>query len=91
MSKTKRNWTPKEKLEIVLEGLKEKVSLGELCARHGINQTQYYRWRDKLFEEGDKVFEHGGISKAEERLKNENKRLKGVIGELTLELKKNDY
>lgn len=87
----KRNWSPKEKLKIVLEGLKGRVPLGELCNQHQISQTQFYRWRDKLLEEGEKVFEYGGSNKGEERLKRENEKLKSIIGELTVELKKNDF
>lgn len=87
----RRKWTSKEKLRIVLEGMKERVPLGELCARYGVSQTQYYKWRDKLLRTGDKVFEFGGPSKIEERLKKENVQLKAMIGELTVELKKNDF
>ena len=87
----RKKWTSKEKLRIVLEGMKERVPLGELCARYGVSQTQYYKWRDKLLRAGDKVFEFGGPSKTEERLKKENVQLKAMIGELTVELKKNDF
>ena len=87
----RRKWTSQEKLRIVLEGMKERVPLGELCARYGVSQTQYYKWRDKLLREGEKVFEFGGPSKTEERLKKENGQLKAMIGELTVELKKNDF
>lgn len=86
-----RKWTPKEKLSIVLEGLKANISIAELCSRHQISQTQYYKWRDRLLAEGEKLFSHGGPDKAEERLQNENRKLKTIIGELTVELKKSEY
>ena len=39
-----RNWTGKEKLEIVLEGMRGTVALTELCNRHQITQGMYYKW-----------------------------------------------
>ncbi len=86
-----RVWSAKEKLGIVLEGLRGTVSLSELCNRHGITQSQYYQWRDRLLSEGEKVFARGGTDKETERLKRQNQRLKETIGDLTLELKKNDW
>lgn len=86
-----RKWEPKQKLAIVLEGLKGNVTVAELCSRNQISQTQYYKWRDRLLAEGEKVFLHGGPDKNEERMRNEIRKLKGIIGELTVELKKNEY
>jgi len=86
-----RKWTPKQKLSIVLEGLKGNTSIAELCSRHQISQTQYYQWRDRLLADGEKLFTHGGPDKVEERLRNENRKLKTIIGELTVELKKSEY
>ena len=87
----RRQWTPKDKLEIVLQGLKGQISVAELCNRHQISQTQYYKWRDRLLREGAKVFEHGGPDRAEQRLRNEVRRLKAIIGDLTIELKKTEF
>jgi transposase-like protein len=42
----RRKWTPEEKMNIVLTGLKGDVSVAELCRRYNISQTLYYRWRD---------------------------------------------
>jgi transposase-like protein len=87
----KRNWTGREKLEIVLEGLKGATTLAERCNRHQITQGQFYQWRDRLMEEGAKLFARGGVDKEAERLKAENRRLTQAVGELTMELKKNDW
>ena len=48
----RRNWTPQQKLEIVLEGLKENCTLAELCNRYQITRTQYYQWKDRLLGDG---------------------------------------
>ena len=87
----RRDWDPKKKLEIVLEGLKGEVAVAELCNRHQITQSQYYAWRDRLLADGPRVFDRGGVDQQVERLEAETKRLKGIIGDLTVELKKNDW
>ena len=86
----KRKWKGQQKLQIVIEGLKGQTSIAELCNRHQISQAQYYQWRDRLLEQGSKVFELGGTDKTEEWLKRENNRLKQTIGELHMELKKSE-
>jgi transposase-like protein len=86
----RRKWTGKEKLQIVLEGMRGQVPLGELCARHQLSQSQYYQWRDQLLNQGSKVFERGGPEQAEQRLREEVRRLKTLVGELTVELKKSE-
>ena len=86
-----RKWSSKDKLTIVLEGLKGKVPLGELCAKFQISQSQYYKWRDQLLANGPKVFDNGGVDRNTERLEQENRKLKRIIGELTVELKKSEY
>ncbi|EDM28817.1 ISCc3, transposase OrfA [Lentisphaera araneosa HTCC2155] len=84
----RRQWTPEEKLKIVMEGLRADCTVTELCNRHQISQVQYYKWRDKLLSEGSKIFAHGGVNKAEQRLKNEVNKLKNTIGDLTVKLNK---
>ncbi len=87
----RRQWTSKEKLKIVLQGLKGDISVAELCNQHQISQSQYYKWRDRLLAQGDKIFDHGGPDRTEQRLQQEVRKLKGIIGDLTVELKKSEY
>ncbi len=47
-----RKWTAQQKLEIVVAGLRGDRSAREVCREHGISETLYYGWRDKLFEGG---------------------------------------
>ncbi len=35
---TKKQWTSREKLALVLEGLKGECRISELCNKHGISQ-----------------------------------------------------
>ena len=76
---------------MVLHGLSGKVSVAALCNDYGITQGMFYRWRDQLLADGPKLFERGGVDQARERLERENQKLKQAVGELTLELKKNEW
>jgi len=51
----------------------------------------YYLWRDQFLKNSHKVFEVNKTQAKELRLKEENKKLKLTVGELTMELKKNDW
>lgn len=85
----KRQWDPKTKAMIVLQGLRGKP-VNELCAEHQISQAQYYQWRDQFLSDAHSVFELSQKSRREFSLERENAKLKHLIGELTLELKKTD-
>jgi transposase len=43
--RTRRKFSPEEKVRIVLEGLRGEQSVSELCRREGIAANLYYRWR----------------------------------------------
>ena len=81
---------PKPKLKIVLEGLEGKLPLAELCNKYQIKQSQYYYWLNDLQKHGSKAFEKTKNTKKEHRLTEENKKLKQIIAELSIELKKTE-
>jgi transposase-like protein len=81
-----RNWDAKTKALIVMEGIKGKP-VSEICAEHQLSQSQYYRWKDEFFANIHQVF---GNTKQDERLMKENQKLKQIIGDLTVELKKTE-
>jgi transposase-like protein len=85
----RRKWDAKTKAIIVLEGLKGKP-VAEICTEHQISQSQYYQWRDQFLANATKAFEVHQHTQKEARLEQENARLKKLVGELTLELKKSD-
>lgn len=86
----RREWSSQKKFEVVLEGLKAGTNISEICNRHQVSQTQYYKWRDKFLNNGPKMFDINN-EKEGQRLKSEICKLKTIIGDLTTELKKNDY
>jgi transposase-like protein len=85
----RRQWTAEQKLQIVLEGLKNQGKLSDLCSRYEIGQVQYYKWRDQLLKHGTKAFE-GTPEKEKERLEKKVQKLTTLVGQLTVELKKTE-
>jgi transposase-like protein len=84
--------SPEEKLAIVLEGLKEETNISELCRRHGISQTIYYKWRDKFLEGGKTALVSNGAPSGAQAEKAKIAELERVIGQQAVEiqvLKKN--
>jgi transposase-like protein len=77
----------KTKAQIVLEGLRGKP-VAEICNQYQISQTHYYRLRDLFLSNMHQAFEN--TSQQEAKLTRENDRLKQIIGDLTVELKKSD-
>lgn len=87
----RRQWSSNEKLKIVLEGLSGQIEISKLCTKYQIAQTQYYQWRDQLLKFGSQAFEQKNVTKKEQMLQTEVVKLRRIIGDLTVELKKNDY
>jgi transposase-like protein len=85
----RRKWDAKTKAIIVIEGLKGKP-VAELCTEHQISQAQYYQWRAQFLAHAPQAFEVHEHNRKEARLEQENVRLKKLVGELLLELKKSD-
>jgi putative transposase len=55
------------------------LGVAELCSKHNISEQTYYRWRSK----------YGGMTVEDARrlkhLEEENRRLKGLVADLSLE------
>lgn len=89
----RRKWSAAEKLRIVLRGIEPGVDVADLCRREGLAQAQYYQWKRVLLGAADRIFERKATQPTarEQRLTQENGRMKDVIAEITsenLELKK---
>ena len=83
----RRKWDAKTKAMIVMQGLKG-TPVADICTEHEISQAQYYQWRDRFMKQLSQVFEN--TEKKQASLEKENERLKKMIGELTVELKKTE-
>ena len=85
----RRKWDARTKALIVLQGLKG-TPVSTLCTEHQISQAQYYEWRDQFLANASKAFEVHQQADQVQRLERENSRLKRVVADLTLEVKKTE-
>ena len=86
----KRLGTPEQKLQIVMQGVKGRP-VSEICNEYQIGQSQYYLWRDRFLQNAGKVFEMPQKAQQQTRLERENEKLKAMVGEPAMELKKSDW
>jgi len=56
-AKQRRHLTGQEKVAILRRHLVEKVPVSDLCEKHGIHPTLFYRWQKDWFEQGAVVFD----------------------------------
>ena len=87
----RKQYSAEEKIRIVLDGLRGKDSIAELCRREGIAQSLYYSWSKEFLEAGEKRLA-GDTARAAntdevKELRREAKDLKEVVAEQTLELR----
>lgn len=85
----RRKWDARTKALIVLQGLKG-TPVSQLCTEHQLSQAQYYQWRDQLLANASKAFEAHQQADQVTRLERENGRLKRLVADLTLEVKKTE-
>ncbi len=81
-------FTADEKAAIVMESFTAN-NIAELCRRHGVSVSNFYKWRDKFIESGKQGFYGSGVNNGYEK---ENEKLKRLVGDQALvidELKKN--
>jgi len=81
-----RKFTAQQKLEIVLAGLRGDRSVREVCREHGIAETLYYGWRDKLLEGGKAQLQGKDERQGEKELKKRIRELERTLGRKTYEL-----
>ncbi len=57
MEKTRRQFTPQQKVAILREHLIEQVPVSDLCDKHKLHPTLFYQWQKAFFENGAAPFE----------------------------------
>ena len=80
----RRNWSADEKLAIVLECIKEKRSVSEICQEHQISQGLFYRWRDKFLEGGKNALSNNYNDRNAHEA--EVDKLQKIIGKQTIQI-----
>jgi transposase-like protein len=84
--RTRGSWTAQQKLEIVLAGMRGDRSVGDVCREHGIAETLYYGWRDRIFEAGRQALAGKDERSGERELRRKIGELERALGRKTYEL-----
>lgn len=75
----RKNRFTEEQIILILKEGQGGGNIGELCRKHGVSKESYYRWKAK----------YGGMEVSEARrlraLEEENRRLKHLVADLTLD------
>lgn len=57
MRKSRKNYTPVEKVAILRRYLIDRVSISDLCDEYQLSPTLFYAWQKLFFENGASAFE----------------------------------
>ena len=86
--RTRKKYSAKDKIRIVLEGIRAEVPIAELCRREGIPSNMYYRWSKEFLEAGTQRLAGNTTREADSEevkdLRGENDQLKQLVAELAL-------
>ena len=87
--RTKRIFSPDEKIRIVLEGFRGEDSIAALCRKYDIHVNTFYSWTKEFMEAGKKRLSGDTTREATSdevaELRNKNKELKELVADLLLE------
>ena len=86
MPRTKRSFTPEQRLSLIQEA--EREGYMETCRKYNLSPTLLSRWKKKFQEKGAKGLEseYRRIDPEVRALEQENERLKRIIARQALEL-----
>ncbi|HEX9029738.1 MAG TPA: transposase [Anaerolineales bacterium] len=82
----RKQYTPAQKAQIVLEVLKEEKTLTQIASEHGVHPSQLCRWRDKAIENLASLFVELPERAQEQAQAAEIEQLYAEIGRLTTQL-----
>lgn len=85
MPKKRRRFTSKFKLEVILESLKERQSLGELAQKYELHQNQISKWKATFLEQAAEYMKHPPKSSKDKETA-EKEQLYAKIGQLQMEV-----
>lgn len=86
--KTRRIFTAEQKILVVMEALRGETSIAELCRKHGIQESTFYKWNKEFIEAGKKQLSGDTTREATSdevaQLREENRRLKESVADLVI-------
>lgn len=86
--KTRRLFTAEQKILIVMEALRAEISIAELCRKHAIQESTFYKWNKEFIEAGKSKLSGDTTREATSdevaQLREENRKLKESVADLVI-------
>jgi transposase len=86
--KTRRLFSSEQKIQIIMEALRAESSIAELCRKHSIQESTFYKWNKEFLEAGKKRLSgdltREATSDEVADLRKENLKLKETLADLVL-------
>lgn len=82
---TYKKWSEEEKYRIVMEGISPRANVAEVCRRHGISSTLFYKWRERAMA-GMRAGLRSREGTIEQRLRQQNARLRRLVADQAIAL-----
>jgi transposase len=87
--KTRRIFSSEQKIQIIMEALRAESSIAELCRKHSIQESTFYKWNKEFMEAGKKRLAGDTVREASSDevsdLRSENRDLKELVATLLLQ------
>ena len=85
---TKPIYTAEQKVNIVMEGIRQEIPIAELCRKYGISSSTFYTWNKEFIEAGKRQLSGDTLRQATSdevaELRQENTRLKEDLADLVV-------
>lgn len=85
---TRKKYSAKDKIRIVIDGLRGEMTVAELCRREGISQSLYYKWSKEFLEAGKQRLagntKRQAASNEVSEMRGDMQQLKLLVAELSL-------
>lgn len=85
MASKRRKFNPSFKARVALDSLKERESLAQLAAKHGVHANQISKWKKELLESAPAVFEGKAGKQRDAEREREQSQLFEKIGRVEME------
>lgn len=86
MKKKRRTFTKKFKLKVILEALKERSTVKELCQKYDLHPNQITNWKEDFLDKAEEVMDSTSSKKEKEEEFKEQEKLYSKIGQLQMEI-----
>jgi len=86
MKNKRRTFTKKFKLKVILEALKERSTVKELCQKYELHPNQISKWKQDFLDKAEEVMDSTSSKKEQEEEFKEQEKLYSKIGQLQMEI-----